>query len=297
MKNSDITDPLFRQAVGAIENGNIGLLTILITENKRLVRDKLDLPEPGYFQNPYLLWFVADNPIRNGKLPPNIVDVTQLLIVYVKEFAAGTMQHQLDYALGLVATGRIPRECGVQIALMDVLIDAGATPGGGLGALAHGNFEAAAHLIKRGGQLTLAAAIGLDRMDDVIRFTAGADKAELLVALTVAGFYGKAQMITYLLNLGADPKGYPENNSGFHSHATPLHQAVYSGSLECVKLLVEAGARLDVPDKVYNGTPLGWALHMENDESPNEEARKNFAEIAEYLREQLPPKPSPEGGF
>jgi peptide-methionine (S)-S-oxide reductase len=284
MKNSDITNPLFREAVEAIETGDIGLLTTLITENHHLVQDKLDLPEPGYFQNPYLLWFVADNPIRNGKLPANIVDVTQLLIGYVKKFAAGTMQQQLDYALGLVATGRIPRECGVQIALMDVLIDAGATPGGGLGALAHGNFDAAAHLIVRGGQLTLAAAIGLDRMDDVIRFTAGADKAELLVALTVAGFYGKPQMITYLLNLGADPNGYPENNAGFHSHATPLHQAVYSGSLECVKLLVEAGARLDMPDKIYNGTPIGWALHMENDESLNDEARKNFAEIAAYLK-------------
>jgi peptide-methionine (S)-S-oxide reductase len=286
MKNSDIPDPLFRQAVEAIENGDIELLTTLVTENQRLVQDKFDLPEPGYFQNPYLLWFVADNPIRNGKLPPNIVDVTQLLIGYVKVFAAGTMQQQLDYALGLVATGRIPRECGVQIALMDALIDAGAKPGGGLGALAHGNFDAAAHLINRGGKLTLAATIGLDRMDDVIRFTAAADKAELLVALTVAAFYGKPQMITYLLNLGANPNGYPEGKSGFHSHATPLHQAVYSGSLECVKLLVEAGARLDMTDKVYNGTPLGWALHMENDGSPNEEARRNFAEIADYLRKE-----------
>jgi len=284
MKNSDITNPLFRQAVEAIETGDIGLLTTLITENQRLVRNKLDLPEPGYFQNPYLLWFVADNPIRNGKLPANIVDVTELLIGYVKEFAADTAQQQLDYALGLVATGRIPKECGVQIALMDVLIDAGAKPGGGLGALAHGNFDAAAHLIKRGGKLTLAEAIGLDRMDDVIRFAAGADKAELLVALTVAGFYGKAHMITYLLNLGANPNGYPENNVGFHSHATPLHQAVYSGSLECVKLLVGAEARLDMTDKIYNGTPLGWARYMENDESPNEESRRNFAEIAAYLR-------------
>jgi peptide-methionine (S)-S-oxide reductase len=50
--------------------------------------------------------------------------------------------------------------------------------------------------------------------------------------------------------------------------------------------LVEAGAKLDITDSVYNGTPLGWALHMENDESPNEEARRNFAEIADYLRKE-----------
>lgn len=41
-----------------------------------------------------------------------------------------------------------------------------------------------------------------------------------------------------------------------------------------VRLLVERGARLDIKDTIYEGTPLGWAVYGER------------AEIAEYLRAQ-----------
>jgi len=283
MKNTAITDPLFREAVEAIDGGNIAVLESLVTAHPRLVKERLSSTEEGYFKDPWLIWFVADNPIRIEKLAPNIVEVTRLLIQAVKR-GASSVQEQLDYTLGLVATGRIPRECGVQIEMIDLLIDEGAKPGGGLGALAHGNIAAAQRLIERGGKLTLAAAIGLDRVADVERLTSGVSQDELLAALALAGFYGKPAMISYLLGAGADPNGYPKSESGFHSHATPLHQAVYSGNLEAVKLLVEAGARLDVPDKIYSGTPLGWALHMPSEEGMDEAAKKNYATIAGYLR-------------
>jgi peptide-methionine (S)-S-oxide reductase len=227
---------------------------------------------------------VADNPIRNGKLPPNIVAVARLLIDAVKRAAPNTYQHQIDYTLGLVATGRIPREFGVQIAMMDLLIDAGATPGSGIGALAHGNIEAAQHLINLGGDLTLATAICLELMGDINRLVAVANHAEKTTAITSAAFYGKADMIRLLLTMGADPNGYPGNNSGFHSHATPLHQAVSSGSLDAVKLLVGAGASLNAADKIYDGTPLDWARYLQTDDSYDETAKRNFALIAEYLQ-------------
>ena len=284
MKNFDITNTLFQRAIQAIDSGNITVLEGLITEYPLLVRERLQTTEDGYFKDPYLIWFVADNPIRNAKLPPNIVAVTRLLIDAVKREAPDTYQHQFDYTLGLVAAGRIPREFGVQIAMMDLLIDAGATPGNGIGALAHGNIEAAQHLISLGGDLTLAAAVCLERMDDINHLVAVANHAEKTTAITAAAFYGKADMIRLLLTMGADPNGYPENNSGFHSHATPLHQAVQSGSLDVVKLLVEVGARIDATDKVYTGTPLDWARYMQTDDSYDEPAKRNFALIAEYLQ-------------
>ncbi|MEZ5339680.1 MAG: ankyrin repeat domain-containing protein [bacterium] len=43
--------------------------------------------------------------------------------------------------------------------------------------------------------------------------------------------------------------------------ATPLHRAALRGRAEVVRLLLEAGAPLDRYDKLYNGNPLGWALH------------------------------------
>ena len=58
-----------------------------------------------------------------------------------------------------------------------------------------------------------------------------------------------------------------------YSHATALHHAVWSGSIETVKVLVEAGAKLDIKDTIYDGTPLGWAEYGKKDE------------IAAYLKE------------
>ena len=265
MENTDITDPLFREAVETIDGGRAAELDTLLAKHPRLVRERLSFPEGGYFKNPFLLWFVADNPIRVPKLPPNITEITSLLIQHVRHMAADTLQEQLDSTLGLVATGRIPRECGVQIALIDLLINAGAKPSGALDALAQGNVSAASYLIDRGAPLTLAVAIGTERVDDIRRLSATAGKEARLTALTVAAFYGKSNLISFLLALGTDPNGYPEKESGFHGHATPLHQAVSSGSLEAVKLLVAAGARLDARDLVFDGTALGWARHMQND--------------------------------
>lgn len=284
MKTTDITDPIFLQAVNALDAGRLDELRTLIAQHPYLLRDKLATPnEEGYFKNPYLVYFVADNPIRNEKLPENIVEVVQLLVDAVKRAAPDTWQQQLTYTLGLVATGRIPRESGKQIAMMDVLIDAGATPGGGMGALAHGNIDAANHLLDRGGKVTLSSAILLNRQADIERLAAGATDGEKLTALTAAAFYGRVELIQYLLDMGAKPNGYPAKDSGFHTHATPLHQAIYSTSLDAVKLLVNAGASLTATDKAYNGTPLGWAMYMQT-ETDSETDKAAYASIETYLK-------------
>jgi len=282
METFEIDDPLFREAVDAIDLGNTVELKAMLEKYPQLIRDRLNRPTKDYFESPYLMWFVADNPIRNGKLPDNIVDVTRLLIEEAKRQAPESFNHQVDYTLGLVVTGRIPRESGSQIELIDVLIDAGASPGNGIGALAHGNFEAAKHLIKRGGTLTLTAAVCFDLENDIHRLAERADKAELQTALIAAAFYARVPAIKFLLESGADPNGYADRNSGFHSHATALHQAVYSGSLEAVKILIEAGARLDLTDRIYQGTPLGWAKYMQT-ETTNETEKEQYKKIEDYL--------------
>jgi peptide-methionine (S)-S-oxide reductase len=288
MNNSDITDPLFREAVEAIDSGNTSSLQHLLNKNPQLVSRRLDSPDEGYFRHPYLLWFVADNPIRHEKLPANIVDVTRILIDVVRSNAADSFQQQIDYTLGLVATGRIPRESGVQNEWIDLLIGNGAIPGNGIGALAHGNIDAAKHLIKRGGNLTLATAIGLDIQDDIDRLAKKASKTDLEIALMMAAFYGKSEMIKFLIGLGADVNAYIDRSSGFHSHATALHQAVFSGSFESVKILVDAGADLNAKDRVYEGTPLGWAIYMQTEE-PDEIKKKKYVEVESFLKNKLKP--------
>lgn len=284
MTNSEITDPLFRQAVEAIDAGDEATLRALVDAHPRLVRDRLVSAEKGYFEKPYLIWFVADNPIRHEKLPDNIVEVAGLLIGYVRQLAPETYDHQINYTLGLVATGRIPRECGVQIALIDLLLESGAVAGRVEGVIGHGNLEAAAHIIRRGGELSLAASVGFGRKEDMERLLASASLDDKNLALIVAAFFGRTDLLARLVAKGARPNEMPVNGHGFHSHASALHQAVYSGSVEAVKFLVEAGADLRAVDKAYDGTPLDWANYMQREEGVDVEMRGKYKIIEEYIK-------------
>ncbi|MEO5581101.1 MAG: ankyrin repeat domain-containing protein [Saprospiraceae bacterium] len=283
MDNSDIKDPLFLEAVVYIDRGDYIKLQNLLDKNPTLVGTRLDLPEGGYFKNPYLLWFIADNPIRVDTLPKNIVEITRLIMLFVRLHAITVFQEQIDYTLGLVVTGRIPRESGSQIDLMNLLIDGGAVPGNGHGALAHGNMDAARHLLKRGGNLTLTTAICLDLKVDIFRLGNSSSRNDRQIALIAAAFFGKSEMIDYLIHLGIDTNEYIESSSGFHSHASALHQAVFSRSIDSVKLLIEAGANLDSIDRIYQGTPLDWAIYLQKDEQ-DLFRKKQYAEIEMYLR-------------
>jgi peptide-methionine (S)-S-oxide reductase len=190
-----------------------------------------------------------------------------------RECAAET-QEQLDYALRLVAWSWIARDAGVQLKLIDVLVDAGAafgfTPND---ALVNGNFAAAEHLVARGARLTLATALCLERWGDAERLVADAPRRELQFALTLAALKGKTEAVRRLLAFG----GVDVNATSpdLYSHATPVHHAVSAGSLPTVELLVAAGARLDARDAVYDGTPLDWAKHAGR--------KPPYAEIAAWL--------------
>ena len=93
-------------------------------------------------------------------------------------------------------------------------------------------------------------------------------------------------IISFLIEKGVDVNGYPDEFYGFHTHASALHQAVYSGSLKSVQLLVEAGAKLDATDTVYKGTPLGWAMYMQTEEGYDADGKRKFADIQKYLEQK-----------
>jgi hypothetical protein len=111
---------------------------------------------------------------------------------------------------------------------------------------------------------TLSAAAGLGRLEDVQRLLPTADVADRHRALALAAQLEHTEVVRLLLDAGEDPSRY--NPKGTHSHSTPLHQAVWNNHMDVVKLLVERGARLDIEDTVWHGTPLGWAEHGERHE-------------------------------
>ena len=115
MTNANSQIP-FDQAIAAMDAGDITLLEKLVQVSPLLLSERMAAPAHGYFKQPYLLWFVADNPIRNNTLPVNIVAIAQWLIDSIQQKAPETFQEQVDYALALVCSGRVPRECGVQLA-------------------------------------------------------------------------------------------------------------------------------------------------------------------------------------
>ena len=282
MHDPEIQDSLFREAVSAMDTGDVITLERLLTERPGLVRDRLDSPGAwlrdkvgdaldGFFRQPYLLWFVAEDPVRNGKLPGNIAQVTRVIIQAAEREGVRNLQEQLDYALRLVSLSWVARKCDVQIELIDVLIDAGASPDGAPdNALVNGNFEAAERLVERGATLTLATALCLGRWDDVARIAEKATARQKQFAFVLAALRGRAEALRRVIGFGVDLN---RPSSDLYAHATALHHAVCSGSLESVKVLVEAGADLGAKDTVYRGTPRGWAEHGKH------------AEIAAYLRE------------
>ena len=76
------------------------------------------------------------------------------------------------------------------------------------------------------------------------------------MALAAAAYDGVADAIPMLIRLGADPNAC---NRGLNPYATPLHNAVCSGSLETVKALLESGAEAGSKDNAYQATPADWA--------------------------------------
>jgi ankyrin repeat protein len=160
----------------------------------------------------------------------------------------------------LAATGSVPRECGLQIPLIDLLCDYGADPNSAAHATAlHGEREALQALMRRGARIDLPVAAALGRVEDFRRLLPASSKDDRHLALALAAQFGHVDIVRLLLDAGEDPNRY--NPVGGHSHATPLHQAAGAGYDELVRLLVERGARLDIKDVLWQGTPADWARH------------------------------------
>jgi len=291
--NPRTLDPLFQQAVAAMDAGDVATLERLLADQPSLLRERLEAPGAwlhdrvadglkGFFRQPYLLWFVAEDPVRNGKLPSNIGQVARVIIQTAEREGVETLKEQLDYALRLVAWSGVAAECGVQIELIDVLVEAGASPDGvPENALVNGNIAAAERLVERGARLTLGTALCLGRWPDGRRLAQTATGEKRTDALVLAALNGNAEALRVLIDVGVDLNA-PSTN--LYSHATPLHQAVCSGSLDAVKVLAEAGADLRIRDKAEQATPLGWAEYYWG-EHQNDERGRRYGEIVAYLRE------------
>ena len=249
-----IENPAFRTAVDLLDAGDAAGLSTYLNVHPEVARQKVFFNVGGYFGEPTLLEFAAENPIRTGALPANIVDVAKVIL----EAGAKEDMSALDRTLGLVSSGRVPRECQVQIPLIDLLCDYGADPNAAMGeALGHGEFAAVDVLIRQGARFDLPTAAATGRTEEARKLLAATGGKERHRALAYATQFGHLKIVRMLLDAGEDLNRF--NPVGCHSHSTPLHQAAYCGHLDVVRLLVENGANTRVKDILWGATPLGWA--------------------------------------
>lgn len=250
-----IADAGFREAVVAIQSGDEAALADLLDADPTLLTRRGLEPAArprGYFSDPKLFWFIANNPTLIAAPPPNIGAIARLMI------ARGVERADLTYALELVMTdGLTPRPA--QIAMTALLLEAGAevTRRALLMTLGHGQTDVIEWLVARGQPLDAATAAGLGRIDRLGALLAAASEEERQDALAMAVINRQPEATRLALEAGADPNRFMP----VHAHSMPLHQAAGEGDLETMRLLIDAGARLDVRDRLWRGTPMGWAIH------------------------------------
>ena len=254
-----ITDPLLRHAIDLLDDGNAAALREILRANPELIRQRVTFEGENYFEKPSLLEFIAENPIRHDSMPPNAVEIAELLI------EAGAPRASIDETLMLVSSGRVARECGLQLPLIERLAKHGASLDAAMmPALVHGELAAVDALIRLGARVSLEAAAGTGRVQDAQRSIASADAFSRHRALALAAQHGHAAILRLLLEAGEDPNRYNPIRS--HSHSTPLHQAALAGHLESVRVLMEHGARADIPDTHYGANAIEWAEYARQEQ-------------------------------
>ena len=269
----------FERAVEAVINGDLDALRSLLQQDPALVRARslrVNAFDPPMHQAT-LLHYLAANGVEGHRQrsPENAVEIATLLL------DAGADPNALSFAYGgectimsLLVSSSPPDKAGVQVPLVHLLIDRGATllPAGQGNwtspietALVFGKVEAARALVERGAPVdTLASAAGLGRIDDVRRLLPTATPLDRRRALALGAQLGHVDVVAALIDAGEDPNRF--NPPGTHAHTPPIHQAVAAGHLDVVKLLVSRGARLDIEDTLWHATPLGWAEYCKQPE-------------------------------
>jgi hypothetical protein len=259
----------FWEAVELVGQGEVESLRQLLVENPSLVSYRPVANTEGYFANPTLLHFVAENPIRTDQLPANIANVIRLIVGEGADVNAVCGVAQDTTTLGLVVTGRVPREMGLTEIMVETLVELGAELAGATdAAIGHKEVDALFALLRNGALVDLVVASALGWTGEIVRQWSDSPETQQR-ALSAAAIHGRATSLAILLERGVDPNQF--NPPGFHAHSVPLHQAVASQNMAAIRMLVEGGAKVSIKDRIFGGTPVEWAW------------QGGLDEIAQYL--------------
>ncbi|HXF41261.1 MAG TPA: ankyrin repeat domain-containing protein [Blastocatellia bacterium] len=276
----------FEAAVEAVISGDLPTLGLLLREDPQLINAR-----SMRSHHATLLHYVGANGVEDyrQKTPKNAVEVAKLLLEAGAEVNSMADMYRGSTTLGLVATSVHPMVAGVQIPLLELLLERGARiddPGQSAvnGCLANGRGEAAAFLAERGARLDLEGAAGVGRLD-VVRSFFNADGSlkenatpeQLRSAFAWACQFGRTKVVEFLLGTG-----FEMDTRLRHDGQTGLHWAAYGGHAETVELLLNRGAPIDARDESYEGTALEWALYGWGEGAP-EATRGDYYKVVSLL--------------
>ena len=254
---------IFESAVDAIVAGDIDTLRRLLREHPDLVRQRSTRDHGAT-----LLHYVSANGVEDfrQKTPKNIVDIARLLLDAGADVNATSDSYgPNDTTFMLTATSCHPADAGVQIPLLELLVERGATVDAGdvLACLHNGRGPAALFCARQGLPLDLEGAAGVGRLDIVRTFlrpdgtlTNGATEKQMIDGFAWAAEYGQTAVVEYMIDAGM-----PLDSRLRHDGQTALHWAGFGGHADTVRLLVARGAPIHQKDLAYDGTPLDWTIY------------------------------------
>jgi len=268
----------FETAADAVVTGDVATLRAMLQANPDLVRAR-SAREHGAT----LLHYIAANGHEGWRqqTPPNAVDVARVLL------DAGAEPDALAYMYGgnattmdMLVSSVHPHAAGVQVALVDILVDYGANVNGvednssPLMTAFRFHYPLAAEALARRGarvdNIITAAALGRTELVDTFLTDDGQlapdvrlanvrwprlprdPRVHLGYAMTWAATYGKRDVVELMLRKGVEPPGKDDD-------ATAIHFAAAYGHMDIVRLLVQHGVSLETLNS-YDGTVLSGTL-------------------------------------
>jgi hypothetical protein len=282
LARANSADAEFEAAADAVVTGDLSTLRDMLRQNPELARAR-----SARDHHATLLHYIAANGHEGWRqrTPKNAVDVARLLLDAGSEPDAIAHMYGGDATtMDMLVSSVHPHAAGVQVALVDILVDHGALVDGVddnssplMTALRFHYPLAAEALARRGARIdNVITAAALGRVDLVDAFIAedGTLRPEVRLAqvrwprlprdpsvhlgyaITWAATWGKRDVVELMLRKGVNPDGKDDDGNA-------LHGAAGHGHMDIVRLLLQHGASLEALNS-YGGTVLSstlWFAH------------------------------------
>ncbi|MEM7417552.1 MAG: hypothetical protein AAF389_18835 [Gemmatimonadota bacterium] len=260
-KGGALIDPVFERAVDAVVTGQLGVLDAMLAD-----RPSLTTQRSAYGHQAQLLHYCGANGVetRRQMTPSNAPSVVRRLLEAGAEvdalcntYGGGPSQTTLCLT---ISSGH-PANAGVQVEMVEALLDGGAAVDG-LGTLGEplrlavhcSRLDVAALLHRSGGTVTdLVTAVILDDHEGFLERLSADPPGQKEVAFLTACSLGRTPMLAPLADEGVNPRNAVREGVG------GMHLAAKGGHRTVVEWLIQAGVDPHEPDTRLGLRPSEWA--------------------------------------